>query len=151
MSFSSLPQGGDLQTYFERGTAHLLAARGARCGEFATLRLVVMDELPSRGCDLLQRLGRVGRVSDRPGLAVLCLGFSPGDERLVEEPVEAFSVTNMKSLPLPRDLETVWRKTTFAAFHEWMGASEKPRPSGTISTRRSPIDKLGARDQRNLI
>jgi Helicase conserved C-terminal domain/DEAD/DEAH box helicase len=87
--------------------------------DLPTLDVVVMDELPPRRCDLLQRLGRVGRSSQRPGLAVLCLGYSPGDERLIEEPLAAVAVDKMKPLSLPLHLEVVRLRATFAAFEEW--------------------------------
>ena len=69
--------------------------------DLPTLDVVVMDDLPSRRCDLIQRLGRVGRSSDRPGLAILCLGYSPSVERLIEEPLPTFAVDEIVPLPLP--------------------------------------------------
>ncbi|MCF8210955.1 MAG: DEAD/DEAH box helicase [Rhodoferax sp.] len=87
--------------------------------DLPTLDIVVMDDLPPRRCDLLQRLGRVGRSSDRPGLAVLCLGYSPTDERLIETPLEAVSVDNMKPLPLPLHLDVVRLQSMAAALYEW--------------------------------
>jgi hypothetical protein len=87
--------------------------------DLPALDVVVMDELPPRRCDLLQRLGRVGRSWDRPGLAVLCLGFSPGDERLMDEPLAAVSFDDTKPIPLPLHLEVVRLKAMFAAFKEW--------------------------------
>ncbi len=79
-----------------------------------------MDELPPRRCELLQRLGRVGRSSERPGLAVLCLGYSPSDERLIEEPLAAVAVNMIKPLPLPLHLDGVRLQAMSAAFGEWM-------------------------------
>ena len=89
--------------------------------DLPTLDLVIMDDLPPRRCDLLQRLGRVGRSSERPGLAVLCLGYAPGDERLLEEPLAAVAVEDVKPLPLPLHLERVRLQAMAAAFGEWMG------------------------------
>ena len=87
--------------------------------DLPTLDVVVMDDLPPRRCELLQRLGRVGRSSERPGLAVLCLGYSPGDERLIEEPLSAVAADAMKPLALPLHLETVRLRAMSAAFNEW--------------------------------
>lgn len=87
--------------------------------DLPTLDVVVMDDLPPRRSDLIQRLGRVGRSSDRPGLAILCLGYSPSDERLIEEPLATFAVEKMKPLPLPLHLEVVRLRAMSAAFDEW--------------------------------
>lgn len=88
--------------------------------DLPNLDLVVMDELPPRRHELLQRLGRVGRTFERPGLAVLCLGFSPGDERLLDEPLSAVAVDDIKAVPLPLHLEVVRLRAMTAAFREWM-------------------------------
>jgi hypothetical protein len=88
--------------------------------DLPTLDIVVMDELPSRRSELLQRLGRVGRTSERPGLAILCLGYSASDERLIEEPLAAFAVDNIKPLPLPLHLDVVRLRAMYAAFKEWL-------------------------------
>lgn len=87
--------------------------------DLPTLDVVVMDDLPPRRCELLQRLGRVGRSSERPGLAVLCLGYSPGDERLIDDPLSAVATDAMKPLALPLYLETVRLRAMSAAFNEW--------------------------------
>jgi len=88
--------------------------------DLPTLDLVVMDDLPPRRCELLQRLGRVGRSSERPGLAVLCLGYSPGDVRLIEEPLKAVAVDDIRPIPLPLHLEIVRLRAMRAAFSEWI-------------------------------
>jgi hypothetical protein len=97
--------------------------------DLPTLDVVVMDELPPRRCDLLQRLGRVGRSSDRPGLAILCLGYSPSDERLIEEPLLAISVEDIKPLPLPLHLDIVRLRAMRAAFAEWIARLKKKQAS----------------------
>ncbi|UQA61388.1 helicase-related protein [Polyangium aurulentum] len=84
------------------------------------LDLIVMDELPTRRADLLQRLGRVGRTVGRPGLAVLCLGYSPLEDRLLEAPDKALSTDGVKPLPLPLHLDGLRLRTMRAAFNEWM-------------------------------
>jgi len=93
------------------------------------LDVVVLDELPPRRCELLQRLGRVGRTPERPGLAVLCLGFSPSDARLIEEPLAAVAVDDMKPLPLPLHLEGVRLKAMSAAFFEWLPRLRRDKTS----------------------
>ncbi|HRI68277.1 MAG TPA: DEAD/DEAH box helicase [Polyangium sp.] len=83
------------------------------------LDLLVMDELPNRRVDLLQRLGRVGRTAGRPGLAVLCLGYSPLEDQLLEAPKKALSMDGVKPLPLPLHLDGVRLRAMRAAFEEW--------------------------------
>ncbi len=84
------------------------------------LDVVVMDELPPRRADLLQRLGRVGRTAARPGLAVLCLGHGPLEARALEAPDVALSAAGVRALPLPLHLEIVRLRAMGAAFTEWM-------------------------------
>ncbi|WP_158497283.1 DEAD/DEAH box helicase [Methylocystis sp. ATCC 49242] len=97
--------------------------------DLPSLDVVVMDELPPRRCELLQRLGRVGRSFERPGLGVLCLGYSPADERLIEEPLAAVDFRNTKPLSLPLHLESVRLLAMAAAFKEWMPRLKKKNAS----------------------
>lgn len=83
------------------------------------LDLVVMDELPPQRCSLIQRLGRVGRKAERPGLAVLCLGLAAGDERLLADPLAALAPSGVRPLPLPLHLQGVRLRALRAAFEEW--------------------------------
>lgn len=99
--------------------------------DLPTLDVVVMDELPPRRSDLLQRLGRVGRSAERPGLAVLCLGYSPRDEKLLEEPLVAVSTENIKPLSLPLHLDVVRLRAMKAAFEEWRWRLKKGEASWT--------------------
>jgi hypothetical protein len=97
--------------------------------DLPTLDVVVMDEIPPRRCDLLQRLGRVGRSADRPGLALLCLGYSPGDARLIEDPLGAVNVEGIRPLALPLHLDIVRFRAMSAAFAEWLGRLKKKQAS----------------------
>lgn len=99
--------------------------------DLPALDVVVMDELPPRRSDLLQRLGRVGRSAERPGLAVLCLGYSPADERLIEEPLAAVSTENIKRLSLPLHLDVVRLRAIKAAFEEWRWRLQRREASWT--------------------
>ncbi|WP_426746281.1 helicase-related protein [Myxococcus faecalis] len=97
--------------------------------DLPTLDVVVMDELPPRRCELLQRLGRVGRSAERPGLAVLCLGYSPGDERLIQEPLTTVAVDDIKPLSLPLHLDVVRLRAMSAVFEEWRWRLRKKKVS----------------------
>ncbi len=84
------------------------------------LDVAVLDEMPPRRSDLLQRLGRVGRSKDRPGLAVLCLDYSLADDQLVNDPLAAMSLEGAKPLPLPLYLDSINLRMMRAAFAEWL-------------------------------
>jgi superfamily II DNA/RNA helicase len=88
--------------------------------DIPSLDMIIMDELPPSRTELLQRLGRVGRSINRPGLAVLCLRYSPFDEQLLRQPQETLSVRNAKMLPVPLHLDIVKLKAMITAFNEWM-------------------------------
>src|SRR5262249_6558187 len=53
------------------------------------LDVCIMDQIPPRRADMLQRIGRVGRRQDRPGLVLLRLAAEPHDQGIVEDPVAA--------------------------------------------------------------
>jgi len=95
------------------------------------LDLVVMDDLPPRRTDLIQRIGRVGRRADRPGLAVLCLGYSFANERLIREPGKALSTEEIKPLLLPLGLESIRLKMMKASFEERRWRLKKREASWT--------------------
>jgi hypothetical protein len=87
--------------------------------DLPSLDVAVVDEVPPRRSDLIQRIGRVGRRTERPGLAVLCLGLSPIDERLTMDPQQALSMDGVRALPLPLGLDSVRLRMMKAAFQEW--------------------------------
>jgi DEAD/DEAH box helicase/Helicase conserved C-terminal domain len=100
--------------------------------DLSDLDVAVLDELPPRRSDLLQRLGRVGRSKDRPGLAVLCLDYSLADDELVNDPLAAMSLEGAKPLPLPLHLESVNLRMIRAAFEEWRWRLKKGEASWPI-------------------
>ncbi len=91
------------------------------------LDVVVMDELPPRRADLLQRLGRVGRSAEAPGLAVLCLGYSPADERSLREPARALSLEGARPPTVPSHLDSVRLRMASCALSEWEGRLSRGR------------------------
>lgn len=95
---------------------------------FPELDLVVIDDLPPRRANLLQRLGRVGRRANRPGLAILCLGYSPLDGQIADQPEARLSTDGVKALPLPLHLEGL-RLRTMRAFEEWRWRLKKREAS----------------------
>jgi hypothetical protein len=97
--------------------------------DLPSLDVAVVDDLPPRRADLIQRIGRVGRRPDRPGLAVLCLGYSPVGDRLQTEPEKVLSIDDIRPLPIPLHLESVRLMMMVAAFEEWMWRLQHRRAS----------------------
>jgi hypothetical protein len=78
-----------------------------------------IDEIPPSRADLLQRIGRVGRRVDRPGLVLLCLSAEPRDQHILENPCAAFRLDLSKPLAIPLHLDMLKWKHALAAFSEW--------------------------------
>lgn len=83
------------------------------------LDFVLMDQLPTRRHELLQRLGRVGRRVGAPGLCVLCLDHSPLAQRLADSPGSVLSSASVPGVFLPLHLEHVRLRAMKALFEEW--------------------------------
>lgn len=83
------------------------------------LDCVVMDQLPMRRHELLQRLGRVGRRVGAPGLGILCLDHSPLAQSLMESPSTALSSASISGVYLPLHLEHIRLRAMMALYEEW--------------------------------
>lgn len=83
------------------------------------LDFVLMDQLPTRRHELLQRLGRVGRRVGAPGLCIVCLDHSPLAQRLADSPGGALSLASIPGMFLPLHLEHVRLRAMKALFEEW--------------------------------
>ncbi|MFI5386710.1 MAG: DEAD/DEAH box helicase [Fimbriimonadales bacterium] len=120
---------------FLAGTLHgqtVVATSALEVGiDLTDLDVAVLDEMPPRRSDLLQRLGRVGRTKDRPGLAILCLDYSLADDELVNDPLAAMSLEGAKPLPLPLHLDSIKLRMMRAAFAEWLPRLTKREASWT--------------------
>lgn len=84
------------------------------------LDICLMDQIPARRSDLLQRIGRVGRRQGRAGLVLLRLGPEPHDQAILENPQIAFRLDSSRPMPIPIHLEPVKWRHMMAAFMEWM-------------------------------
>lgn len=86
------------------------------------LDVCFMDHIPPRRADLLQRIGRVGRRQDRPGLVLLRVGAEPHDQAILEDPLAAFRLDLSRPMPIPVHLEMLKWRHMLAAFKEWMSS-----------------------------
>jgi superfamily II DNA/RNA helicase len=103
-----------------RGTT-VLATSALELGvDIEGLDVCLMDQIPPRRADLLQRIGRVGRRQDRPGLVLLRVGAEPHDQSILENPRAAFRLDQSRPMPVPVHLEMLKWRHMLAAFSEWM-------------------------------
>jgi len=84
------------------------------------LDVCFMDQIPPRRADMLQRIGRVGRRHERPGLVLLRVGAEPHDQSILEDPRAAFRLDLSRPMPIPLHLEMMKWRHMLAAFTEWM-------------------------------
>ena len=76
---------------------------------------------------MLQRIGRVGRRPDRPGLVLLSLSVEPHDQQLLENAAQAFCLNLIRPLPIPLHVEMLRWRHALAAFQEWIDDLKKHR------------------------
>lgn len=86
------------------------------------LDVCLMDQIPPRRADMLQRIGRVGRRQERPGLVLLRVAAEPHDQSILEDPIAAFRLDLTRPMPIPLHLEMMKWRHMLAAFKEWMSA-----------------------------
>ena len=82
------------------------------------LDVCVIDRVPPARQDLLQRIGRVGRRKERPGLVVLRASLAPQDRRLLAEPTKAFRLDSVSPLYLPIEIDMLKWRHIAAAYNE---------------------------------
>ncbi|HPS90648.1 MAG TPA: DEAD/DEAH box helicase [Methanothrix sp.] len=95
------------------------------------LDVCIIQEIPPSQADMLQRMGRVGRRVDSPGLVIMCLSSEPRDRSILDAPQDAFKLDLTKTIPIPLHLEMVKWRHMLAAFIEWMAALKKGDASWT--------------------
>ncbi|HPS92030.1 MAG TPA: DEAD/DEAH box helicase [Methanothrix sp.] len=83
------------------------------------LDLCLMDDIPPRTTDLIQRIGRIGRRPGRPGLAILRITMSPHDQSILADPINSFSIDGTRSNPLPLHLEMIRWRHLMLGCREW--------------------------------
>lgn len=83
------------------------------------LDLCLMEDIPPRRADMLQRIGRIGRRLDRPGLVIMRLTSEPRDQSILEDPISAFQLDLTRPMPIPSHLEMVKWRHMLACYEEW--------------------------------
>ena len=78
-----------------------------------------IDQIPPSRADLLQRIGRVGRRANRPGLVILGLSAEPHNQHILEDPSAAFRLDQSRAIPIPLHLDMLKWKHILAAYAEW--------------------------------
>jgi superfamily II DNA/RNA helicase len=103
-----------------KGTT-VLATNALELGvDIEGLDVCFMDQIPPRRVDMLQRIGRVGRRQDRPGLVLLRVAAEPHDQSILEDPLAAFRLDQSRPMPIPLHLEMMKWRHMLAALKEWM-------------------------------
>jgi DEAD/DEAH box helicase domain-containing protein len=95
------------------------------------LDVCIVQDIPPGRADMLQRIGRIGRRVDSPGLVIMCLSSEPRDRSILDDPQKAFKLDLTKTIPIPVHLEMVKWRHMIAAFYEWMNDLKKADTSWT--------------------
>ena len=97
----------------------LLATNALELGvDIENLELCLLNTIPPKRVDLIQRVGRVGRRAGLPGVTILKLSAAPLDRSIVENPENIFSFDTAVSIPLPIDLRLNKLKNMEAIHYE---------------------------------
>lgn len=87
--------------------------------DIENLDACLMDELPPRQSEMLQRMGRIGRRVNHPGLVIAKLSAKPRDMGILEDPIAAFQFKGSLPTLIPVHLEMIRWRHMLIAHHEW--------------------------------
>ena len=106
----------------------LIATNALELGvDLENLDICVLDTLPPKRAALLQRLGRVGRRPDRPGLVLVNLSAAPQDRYVAVNPGAAFAAAEIQPTPIPGALDILRLKSIITLENEmWSFAGGEP-------------------------
>jgi len=111
-----------IETQFNKGTmagGTLIATSALELGiDVENLDLCVLGSNPPKRADFIQRIGRVGRRQDHPGIVLLNLTAAPFDRFISKNLGAAFAFETSKSVPIPSDLEMLRLRHMTAAHYE---------------------------------
>lgn len=83
------------------------------------LDLCIMEDVPCNKSAMLQRIGRVGRQIEHPGLVLMKLTSSLNDRNILEDPENAFQISHKNPIAIPLHLEIVKWEHAIIAGEEW--------------------------------
>lgn len=97
----------------------LIATSALELGvDIENLDLCLIEQVPDSRADYLQRIGRVGRREDRPGLVITVLSLKPLDRELLRKAEVLHSLKGTEMIGLPLHLEMVKLKHIYAGYRE---------------------------------
>lgn len=82
------------------------------------LDLCLLNTVPPKRVDFIQRIGRVGRRQQRPGLVLINLGVAPLDRWIARNLADAFRFDISRTIPIPSQLEMLRLRHMAAAHYE---------------------------------
>lgn len=83
------------------------------------LDLCFMEQIPMGRAEMFQRIGRVGRRSDYPGLIIMKLTSSPNDQNLLDNLETEFQPGQTRVMSIPTHLDIIKLRHAIAALDEW--------------------------------
>lgn len=99
--------------------ANLIATSALELGvDIENIDICLINNVPARKVELLQRIGRVGRRVGKPGIVILRLGHNALDRLIAQNPVEAFKAKGLKTVPIPENVELQKFKNIVASYKE---------------------------------
>jgi superfamily II DNA or RNA helicase len=112
----------EIERTFGQGTKkgiNLLSTNALELGvDIENLDICSIEEIPMKRADFLQRVGRVGRKIQKPGLLIVKLSSEPFDRAISHDLETAFNPENAKSIPIPLDLELIKLKAMSAFYQD---------------------------------
>lgn len=83
------------------------------------LDLCLLEDIPLGRAEMFQRIGRVGRQLDLPGLVIMRVTDSPNDQNILDNPRAEFQPALTRAMPIPTHLEKIKWRHALAASKEW--------------------------------
>jgi ATP-dependent helicase YprA (DUF1998 family) len=97
----------------------LLATNALELGvDIENLNICLINEIPPKLIDLLQRIGRVGRSHDKPGLVIINISSNPIGTYITKNLESAFLVNDKSILPIPDDITSIKLKHMYVLNFE---------------------------------
>ena len=128
----------EIEATFNSGSikgATLLATIALELGvDIEGLDVCVIDKLPAARQALLQRIGRVGRRGNAPGLVILKASLDPMGRCVIRDPKTFFQLDTNRALPIPDHLDMIRWKHLIVAYQEGLYRNYSGKDWGNFST-----------------